>query len=135
MSSQLKSETKEIDGIEFTVVQFPAMKALEVMVSLQRSSLGANPNASISQAASAMAGMDPSATKKMVLDVLACTTALVRNPDPKLIALNDQKGIDLVFSGKLRTLFRVIEFAVEVNYGDFKEGSEESAPLTLTQDQ
>lgn len=127
---QLKTETKEIDGTEFSVTQFPAMKALEVMGSLQKMAAGANPNTQLAQAAAG-----GTMSKQMVLDLLACTTALLREPKTKLVGLTSQGAIDEVFSGRLRTLFRVIEFAIEVNFGDFKEGSEDSAPLTLTQDQ
>lgn len=130
---ELKTETREIDGTEFTVTQFPAMKALEVMASLQNASVGMDPSVKLGQIVTGK--MDAAAQKKMVLDVLQCTQALVREPTMKLIALTDQKAIDQIFSGRLRTMFKVIEFAVEVNYGDFKDGSEVSAPLTLTQDQ
>lgn len=130
---ELKTETKEIDGIEFTVTQFPAMKALEVMASLQNASSGMDPNMKLGHIA--VGKMDPVAQRKMVLDVLQCTQALIREPSLTLVALTDQKAIDRVFSGRLRTMFKVIEFAVEVNYGDFKEGSEDPAPPTPTQDQ
>lgn len=129
---ELKEETRELGGINFTVVQFPAMKALEVMVVLQNMTPGASPDTDLSTAArAAMSKMDPKAMKQMVLDVLQCTTAHIPGTT-KLIPLTSQKEIDQVFSGKLKLLFEVIGFAIEVNYGDFKEGSEGSAPLIPT---
>jgi hypothetical protein len=136
MPFELKSETKELGGIKFTVTQFPAMKAIEVMVSLQRMSAGMSPNAQLTQVAhQAMASADPAATQKMILDVLQCTTALVEAPELKLMNLGEKKNIDLVFTGRLKLLFDVMAFAIEVNYGDFKEGSEESAPQAQTPSQ
>ncbi len=122
------------DGdIEFQTTQFPAMKALEVMVTLQGLTAGANPNQSVAQAApNLLAGLDGPKARKLVLDVLECTTALVRNPVAKLILLNTQVSIDQVFSGRLKLLFEVVAHAIEVNFGDFSEGSEDPAPLTQT---
>ena len=133
----LKTVTLTVDDVEFSTTQFPAMKALEVMVSLQRlATANVSPNAQISQAAPAlMSGLDGASAKKLVLDLLQCTTALVRDPAPKLIQLTSQQAIDQVFSGKLKVLFQVIGHAIEVNYGDFNEGSPDPAPLHPTLDQ
>lgn len=127
---QLKSVPKEIDGIEFTTTQFPAMTALEVMGDLQRvaSTANMNPNAQLSAVA-------PIMTPKMVIDLLRQTTALVKTPQgSKLLTLNTQENINLVFSGRLKILFDVIAHAIEVNFGDFNEGSADPAPLILAQD-
>jgi hypothetical protein len=129
MHMALKTVPLEIDGIEFQTTQFPAMRALEVMVSLQKIAAGSNQNAQL--AAAMMASLDQASMKKLVLDLLECTVALVKSPQAKLIALNKPEGIDQVFSGKLRMLFTVIQHAVEVNYGDFNDG-EETAPQAPT---
>ncbi len=132
----LKTVTKIIDDIEFQTTQFPAMRALEVMVTLQKIAAGSNQSEQLATAM--MAGMDQASMKKMVLDLLECTTALVpgtAGSPTKLIPLNKAEGIDRVFSGRLKMLFDVIHHAVEVNFGDFNEGSNDLAPQTLTQDQ
>ncbi len=135
----LKSVPLIIGDIEFSTTQFPAMRALEVMVSLQKlagAMQGINPNTSLAAAApQMMAGLEPGAAKRLVLDLLQSTTALVRTPTTRLILLNTQENVDLVFSGKLKMLFEVIGHAVEVNFGDFSEGSAPDAPLTQTLDQ
>lgn len=130
--SQLKTVPLVIDDIEFSTTQFPAMRALEVMVTLQKMSAGHGASTSIT---SAMIGMEPASMKKLVLDLLECTTALIRTPQPRLVTLNKTENIDLIFSGKLKMLFEVITHAVEVNYGDFGDGSTEPAPTTQTLDQ
>ncbi len=129
----LKTVPLVIDDIEFSTTQFPAMRALEVMVSLQRLTAGMNPNTQLTAAAPGLlSGLDGPSAKKLVLDLLECTTALIRTPVAKIVTLNKQETIDLVFSGKLKVLFQVVAHAIEVNFGDFSEGSDELAPQTQT---
>lgn len=134
MPVELKTVAKTIGDIEFQTTQFPAMRALEVMVSLQRLATNVNPNMQLSQAApTIMAGLDPAGARKMVLDLLQSTTALVKTAQgSRLITLDKQENIDLIFSGKLKVLFEVMAHAIEVNYGDFNDGSNDPAPLTQT---
>jgi len=127
----LKTVPLEIDGIEFQTTQFPAMRALEVMVTLQKLTAGMNPNSQIS-ASGLMTGLDGPAAKRLVMDLLECTTAVVRSPVTKLVSLDKQTNIDLIFSGKLPMMFKVIAHSIEVNFGDFNEGSEDPAPLAQT---
>lgn len=130
----LKTVPLIIEDIEFQTTQFPAMRALEVMVTLQKIAAStSNQNAQLTTAM--MATLDQASMKKLVLDLLECTTALVKGPPTRLIALNKPDGIDQVFSGKLKMLFTVIQHAVEVNYGDFSEGSDDLAPQTQTPSQ
>jgi hypothetical protein len=135
----LKTVSLTVGDIEFQTTQFPAMRALEVMVSLQRLAApaqGVNSNTQLSNAAPAlMANLEPGAARKLVLDLLECTTALVRTPQSRLIPLNKQENIDFIFSGKLKMLFDVMGHAIEVNFGDFSEGSEDPAPTTQTPEQ
>jgi len=127
----LKTVPITIDDIEFNTTQFAAMRALEVMVTLQRLTAGMNPDSQVN-AAGLLAGLDGPGARKLVLDLLEGTTALVRTPTHKIITLNTQANIDAVFSGKLKMLFQVIGHAIEVNFGDFNEGSEDPAPPTQT---
>lgn len=135
----LKTVPTTINDIEFATTQFPAMRALEVMAMLQGlNTAGVNPNASVSAAApQLMAGLSGAALRKVVLETLQCTTALIRPEGgaARLVTLDRQENIDLIFSGRLKMLFQVIAHAVEVNFGDFDEGSNDPAPLILTQDQ
>jgi hypothetical protein len=132
----LKTVQLKIDDIEFSTTQFPAMRALEVMVNLQRLTAGMNPDQSLAQAAPhLMAGLDGPAARKLVMDLFESTTALLRTPTHKIVTLNSQANIDLVFNGKLKMLFQVVAHAIEVNFGDFGEGSDGPAPLTQTPEQ
>lgn len=136
----LKTVSKTIGDVEYQTTQFPAMKALEVMVLLQRLSAptqGIAPSTQLSAAAPALfANLNPGQLRELVIEMFQCTTALVRTPQgSKLVALTDQKSIDLVFSGKLQDLFEVFGHAVEVNFGNFSEGSANPAPPTQTLDQ
>lgn len=129
-----KTVSLTIDEIEFQTTQFPAMRALEVMVELQKASAtSGTPNASVTSGF--MTGLSAQATKKLVMELLECTQALVHTPTTKLVPLDKQTNIDLIFSGKLKMLFQVIGHVIEVNFADLTEGSEELAPPAPTLDQ
>jgi hypothetical protein len=130
VSKTLKDKSGEL---EFSTTQFPCMKALEIMVSLQKlGSSGAPGNAHIS---AAMAGLKPEEAGKLFVDVLQCTTTIIETPQGKRqITFNSKDALDKVFSGRLKLLFDVLEHAIEVNYGDFTEGSDVPAPPAQTPD-
>lgn len=133
--SQLKTVPITIGDIEFQTTQFPAMKALEVMVMLQNMSATNNvpSTASLTQATpQLMASMTPQGVRQLVLGLLQSTQAILRVPVARIVTLDKQETIDLVFSGKLKMLFDVMAHAIEVNFGDFSEGSESPAPLNPT---
>ncbi|HEY6018998.1 MAG TPA: hypothetical protein VIY48_03630 [Candidatus Paceibacterota bacterium] len=128
MSYELKTVSKVIGGMEFQTTQFPAVKALEVMSSLQKLQ-----SADMSKA---MSALKPGEAKALFLEVLQCTTTIIETPQgKKLITFDKAESLDRVFSGKLKTMFDVLAHAIEVNYGDFNEGSTDPAPLAPTLDQ
>lgn len=133
---QLKTVPLTIGDIEFQTTQFPAMKALEVMVILQGMSSAQNVPAStsLSQAApQMMSNLTPQGARQLVLSVLQSTSAIIPSSSgKKIVMLDKQESIDLVFSGRLKVLFDVMAHAIEVNYGDFNEGSESPAPQDQT---
>jgi hypothetical protein len=137
----LKTEAVTIDDIRFETTQFPAMRAFELLARLVKSvgpAIGAltniDPNTELSsigpQLMAGLSTLNPSEAAKLVEDVLACTTADVDN---KRISLSTKSNIDLVFSSKLKTMFKVLGHALKVNYQDFNEGSDPAAPLTQNQ--
>ncbi len=139
----LKTETKTIDGVEFTTIQFPAMRSFELLAKLVKQigpalalMSSVDPDTQITDLAphlmSALSGLEPAAARALVVDVLSNTQALLRdaNGQASLVELNRTETIDRVFSGKLRTMFVVLGHALKVNYGDFTEGSAPNAPQT-----
>lgn len=125
---ELKTVSKTIGDLEFQTTQFPAVKALEIMSSLQK--------LQSSDMSRAMGNLKPGEAKALFLEVLQCTTTIIETPQgKKLITFDKQESLDRVFSGRLKMMFQVLEHAIEVNYGDFNEGSVDPAPLAQTLDQ
>ncbi len=136
----LKTEKVTVDGIEFQTTQFPAMRAFELLARLVKSlgpAVGAltnlDPTMDLTHAGpqlmAGLATLNPAEAAKLVEEVLTCTTALVDN---KLIPLNSRENIDVVFSSKLKMMFKVLGHALKVNYQDFSAGSDPAAPLAQT---
>lgn len=108
----LKTEKKMFGDIQFTTTTFPAMQALEMM---------------------GLVGEDhgPKEMAQYAPEFLKSTAAILTDQTgPKQVPLNSRENIDLVFSGRLPTLFKVWEWVSKVNYGDFSQGSDPSAPQT-----
>jgi hypothetical protein len=138
----LKTESTTIDGMEFQTTQFPAMASFNLLARLVKT-LGpaisaltaANPETDLRDLAGPLAAglqtLNADDASRLVLDVLSCTTALVQGPSgTKLVALNTQGNIDVVFSGRLMVMFKVLAHALKVNYEDFAGGSDPAAPQT-----
>ena len=127
----LKQETKEIDGLKFEVTQFGAMKGFALLARLTKT-IGpafsvlsaADKDADIMTLApaiaSALKNLDDEAAVQLAADVLRGTLATMKDGTP--VRLDNPTNIDLVFMGKLTTMFKVLAFAVGVNYGDFFAG-------------
>jgi len=134
----LRTETREIAGVEVTSTQFPAMRSLRLMTRLGKvlapllggldgvdlktlkmtsqidlSALGRALSAAFVQLAEQDAA-------QLALDILASSVALV---DGRRVELTSTAKIDGVFDGNLKGLLGAIRFAVEVNYGDFFSGA------------
>lgn len=136
-----KTETKKLGDLDFKTTQLPAMKAFALLAKLARvvgpaiSALsGLDPDTELDLAGSglisALKSLDPKEAEGLVLDILSGTEVII--PDAtggRALSLAKQANIDLVFTGKLRMLFQVVGFALQVNFGDFSEGSVPAAPL------
>lgn len=136
----LKSEPVTLDGIEFTTTQFPAMMGFEMLGRLVKVLgpaldvlTGADPETEIEDLAPVLAAtlkdMKPSDLSALVIDLLRSTTAKISDPTGgRLIDLGSKDAINLVFSGRLMIMFKVLVHAIKVNYWDFFAGSVPSAP-------
>jgi hypothetical protein len=111
--------------------QFPAMRATRLFMQVAKTigpALGAlmqlDPETQLAAAgpelAGALANLDPDQAEKLVPEILGSTQA--QTEDGKFIALNTKSNIDLVFSGRLMTMFQVLGFVLQVNFRDFTSG-------------
>ncbi len=137
----LKSETEIIDGITFTATQFGAMRGFSILGRLVKTVgpaisvlSSANPDSEVSELAPAIAGalrdLDPDVALVLAVDVLMGTTALMTGPNgvQALIEIS-RSNLDVVFNGRLMTMFKVLAFVVKLNYSDFFAGSAPDAAL------
>jgi hypothetical protein len=133
--------TETIDDLECVVVPFPALHALGLLARLMRSlgpALGALHNADeaddLSKLAPALASLTPEEIKALALEILKQTHVWIDDGSGtgrRKIELATPQKVDLVFSGRVKTLFRVLGLALRVNFASFVDGSASapSAPL------
>lgn len=137
----LNTESRTIDGIQFTATQFPAVRGFTVLGKLVKTvgpALGTLASASggddlaalAPQLAGALSGLDPAAAASLMIEVLSCVSAMTTDEQGRMRSaqLDSQAAIDRVFSGKMGTMFKVIGLALQVNYADFMVGSFPTAP-------
>ena len=136
----LKQEKITVDDIEFVTQQFTAMRGLELMGRLVKvlgptfgALASANPDAEIDSLAPVLAvalkDFDQKELTSLVLDVLNGTTAHIKSSlGVQPYQLDSKEKLDLVFSGRLKAMFKVAIHAIKVNYGDFLDGSVLGAP-------
>ena len=129
---------KEIDGLTFTVTQFPGGRAARIwarLVKLIGEPLGALVQGfAASGSASLNAIPDISGTVKKLVDnldaptfeglvkeLLASTAVQGVGPDGNQRAgnLSENNLFDAVFAGRMALMFKVIAFVLQENYGDF----------------
>jgi hypothetical protein len=126
----IKQETRFIDDIQITTVQFAAMRGFTILGKLAKTIgpaisvlSGVDPETDIISIAPALASalkdLDPEAATVLAAEVLSGTTATINNQP---VPLNSDVNINLVFGGKLMTMFRTLAFALGVNYSDFFSG-------------
>ncbi len=137
----LKREDKEIDGLTYTSVQFPAMYGFGLLARLAKSigpalaSLSdVNPDTDLADVGpslrNALGSLDPDEAQRLVLEILKCTSVLLTDATGgRRIEFTDRVKIDEVFSGRLKTLFKVIGFALQVNFSDFAVGNDPPAAI------
>jgi hypothetical protein len=132
----LKTETREIDGRNYTVKKFPAMRQVRLLAKLMKNIGPAlaglsklDPNKDIELGGEAMAGafenLDPNEAAALIPEILNSTTVMV--PSVGELSLAKEGNIDIAFSDDVRTLFKVLGFALQVNFQGFGGGSESAA--------
>lgn len=132
----LKTEEQEIDGLRVSVTQFPAMYAFRLLARLAKSvgpafstlsaaGMDAELETIAPQLAAALTTLDPDECDRLAVEVLKCTSVW---DDGKKIELADKARIDQVFSGRILTMFKVLGFALRVNFSDFAAGIGKQAP-------
>ena len=134
MSLNLKTETLEADGIRFDTTQFAAFRGLELMGRLVTTigpALGvlsaADPEASLESMApviaGALRGLQPTEVSSLALEILASTSATYQDGSTlRRVDILSKEAFDRVFSGRLKTMFKVLIHALKVNYSDFGLG-------------
>lgn len=132
----LNKEDQVIDGMTYSVVQFPAMYGFALLARLAKcigpalgalSSMGPGTNSDISQMGpvlcEALSTLDPDEAQRLALEILKSTSVII--PDAtggRRVEFTGREKIDEVFSGRLMTMFKVLGFAVKVNFSDFARG-------------
>jgi hypothetical protein len=140
MKMNLKTETREIDGMSVTCTQFPALRATTLFARLLKligPSISAlmrlDPTTDLEKAGGelglAFSEVNPDEMPGLICKVLEGTAVRVRDDSGSTdIGLDRKENVDLVFSGQLLTMFKVLGFALQVNYRDFRSGSAPAAP-------
>jgi len=133
---KLKSESTVIDGIELMTTQLPGLDSFELLARLGK--LFAPAIGALAPLLGGEGGMDkllssdvstlgPALTlmfaqlgggeaQSLARAIFVSTTA---RDGGKLIPLNTEGNINLVFSGSVKTLISAMAFVVKVNYADF----------------
>ncbi len=125
-----RSETRTIDGIEFTVTQMPAMRSQRVFQRLA-SAIGPAIAAALRDAPAGDAILEGDvrigdAVKQLFdrltipeleaieKELLETATVVQDGQTARVLAIADE-----LLAGRLSTLFKLVAFAIEVNYRDF----------------
>jgi hypothetical protein len=134
----VKSQSKVIDGITFTVTQLPATRALKLFTKLVEvagpalealqkspgSGLGDMEVAALGGALSAASSrLGEEGLMQIAAALFELATATWEGAQAPVMA-----RFDVMFQGRLTTLFKAIGFALEVNYGDFLGALRNAAP-------
>ena len=136
--AMFQTKSKEIDGIEFKVTQFPATEAYGIkrkltgiVAPLILSLLGENSTKTMLDANIDMAKLSGAVQnafeslpenefvgllKRLTKNVEAHTTL---NEKPVVLQLSDENHFDLCFTGKTFTIYPLLIFVLEVNFPDF----------------
>jgi hypothetical protein len=116
MALGIQSQQKELDGIEFEISQLPSTAAKRLFERLVRA---VGPSlAQSDDAGKALATLFERLSQKDSEEIehILLEKALVK-VDDKWVPL---KGVyELIFAGKITTIYKLLGFALEVNFGDF----------------
>ena len=125
------SHEKTIDGVTLTLRQLPAMRAMKffrvlvgcfgpAMMQMTGESGGEDGGSLSSAIDKLMMELSEDMLQK-VIDTLFLDALVEQNGSNKNL-MGAGGAFDLVFQGKIFTVFKFLYFALEVNYGDFIEG-------------
>lgn len=134
----IKTERTTIDGREVIVVQLTARRSLALKTKLIKllgpaitkllaGSKGApklEKEIDLNQLSPAIetlvSQLDPTVFFNLVVECLSNTRVSVNTPDQPLTMLDvTEQTFDTIFSGELVTMYKVLWFALRVNYADF----------------
>lgn len=121
----IKSEEKIIDGVNYTVTQFPARRGIKIQTKLAKllgptfaalntgkGSILDQDVGNLSGAVNALVGrLDEDYVVNFVLELLMCTRREGKEITEGLF--------DTVYAGNYKELYKAILFVLEVNYGSF----------------
>jgi len=128
----IKTEEKEIDGLRFSVTQLPGMRGLRMSVRLGKL-LGPALARAAGAATGGLASLDVSKLSGAVDalfehltedEIESVTKALLESC---LVTIEGKTGplmpmFDTVMGGKVATVYKLLRFAFEVNFGNFFGG-------------
>lgn len=131
----LRQESRDIDGMQVTCVQFSVMRGLGMLPRisrtigpvLERIAVSAPTDAMNMVVLSAFTHIDGAEAQSVVRDILAgCTVTR----DGRMNGLSSDEAINAAFAGNLAGLAKAVLFALEVNFGTFLDvpGASESDP-------
>ncbi len=128
----LTVETRTIDDLEFTTQKLPARRAFALQNKLLKLIAPVLGSLSAGAAATGLASMDyanlalplsamfdkldSTEADKLLTEVLGLTTVMLNG---HVVALNKGDAIDVVFTGRLMTMYKAAAFALEWNFQDF----------------
>ncbi len=142
----LKSETRSFgDDLKVSTTQLPPMRAMPLVTQVGRLVGSALASGATEIAGKKLAEIDFSKLGAVFAGVCAqlegdelskLTRALLSNTSAELeidgklrrVELRNDDVINSVFAGRFFTLFEVLAFAIEVNFGDFFGGTASSPP-------
>lgn len=108
------AHSETFDGLECQTVQLPAMYALELMPRMARLS------AALEGTGPALAGAELSGA---LCALFKQTSVMIEDPKGlRRVELTDKAKLDMVFTGRLPTLFKVSKWVQEINYAGFTPG-------------
>lgn len=128
LNLQLPTVEKVIGGVKFETTKYAAYRAYELMGKIQKqlAGSGVSGDTDLKKVGAFLDG-------PIVLEILRNTRAYIVDDkgEERIVELADSKKIDVVFCGSLglKHMLMAVEHALEVNYGDFDEGSDPSESL------
>lgn len=135
----IESKHKMIDGVEYTCTQFPARAGIKLKITLGKKLLpglsellGGQANLSdmmgqeitagklASAVEKAIATIDPDEAVDLIMQILSQTRRGTREGQGGVEFSREM--LDLEYAGKYLSLYKVIGFVLQTNYGDFLKG-------------